>query len=242
MRQQITALEALQYIDLEIRELKDQLEKYPQEISRHNNKIENAKKSIAEAKKELEQTRKSKFDLDRKLAENQDSIKKAEKKLFEIKTYKEYEALQKEIGEAKRASGEVEEEILKNMEEIDRLEGLVKEKEVELAEMEKEYEQVASDYKIKIEALESNYTTKKREREKVSSLVNSDVLSMYERIRRRNGVALVEVKNEVCTGCHMNIPPQLFNEVLTSSRIIQCPNCQRILYSEGKTNGRLQTA
>ncbi|HSE84091.1 MAG TPA: C4-type zinc ribbon domain-containing protein, partial [Thermodesulfobacteriota bacterium] len=86
-----------------------------------------------------------------------------------------------------------------------------------------------------------NYTTKSREREKVTSLVNSDILSMYERVKRKNGIALVEAKNEVCTGCHMNIPPQLFNEVLTSSRIIQCPNCQRILYSEEKTNGRLQT-
>lgn len=242
MKEQITALEALQYIDLEMRELKDKLEKYPQEISRHNREVENVKKSIAEAKKELEQTRKNKSDFDRKLAENQESIKKAEKKLFEIKTYKEYEALQKEIGEAKRVNGEIEEEILKSMEEIDRLEKLLEEKELELTEREKEYEQVASDYKQKIEALESNYTTKKREREKVISLVNSDILSMYERIKRKNGIALVEAKNEVCTGCHMNIPPQLFNEVLTSSRIIQCPNCQRILYSEEKTNGRLQTA
>ncbi|HEX3035006.1 MAG TPA: C4-type zinc ribbon domain-containing protein [Thermodesulfobacteriota bacterium] len=242
MKEQITALEALQYIDLEMRELKDKLDKYPQEISRHNREVENVKKSIAEAKKELEQTRKNKSDFDRKLAENQESIKKAEKKLFEIKTYKEYEALQKEIGEAKRVNGEIEEEILKSMEEIDRLEKLLEEKELELTEREKEYEQVASDYKQKIEALESNYTTKKREREKVISLVNSDILSMYERIKRKNGIALVEAKNEVCTGCHMNIPPQLFNEVLTSSRIIQCPNCQRILYSEEKTNGRLQTA
>jgi predicted nucleic acid-binding Zn-ribbon protein len=242
MRDQITALEALQYIDLEMRELKDKLEKYPQEISRYNEELENIRKFITEAKEELDRVRKNKADLELKLAENQNSIKKAEKRLFEIKTYKEYEALQKEIGEAKRISGELEEETLKEMEEIDRLEGLVKEREQELSEKEKEHGQIINDYKRKIDVLNDSYTTKKKEREKVLELVSSDILSMYERIRRRNGVALVSAKNEVCTGCNMNIPPQLFNEVLTSNRIIQCPNCHRILYSEETTNGRLKTA
>lgn len=242
MRDQITVLEALQHLDLEMRELESGLEKYPREISRFDTELRSIGEFVARTKRDLENTTKKKSHLEIKLAESQDSIKKAEKKLFEIKTYKEYEALQKEIGDTKRSGREIEEAILKEMEEAERLEKLVGEKELELAEKAKSYEQVISECKTKIDALDSSYTYKKKEREKVCSLVNSEILSTYNRVRQKNGVALVQAKNEMCTGCHMNIPPQLFNEVLTNSNIIQCPNCQRILYCEEKTNGKHQTA
>jgi uncharacterized protein len=242
MRNQITVLETLQQLDLELGELEDDLEKYPQEMSRYKEKLENTKKSISKAKEELNQKRKKRMEMELKLAENKNKTKKTEGKLFEIKTYKEYEALQKEIGEAKKVNAEIEEEILKEMEAVEDLEALVKEKEHELAEKEKEYEQIINDYNGKISELKSVYETKNQEKKRVTSIVNPEILSMYERIRARNGVALAPARNEMCTGCNMNIPPQLFNEVLTSARMIQCPNCHRILYCEEINEEELQTA
>ena len=46
----------------------------------------------------------------------------------------------------------------------------------------------------------------------------------------RNGKAVVETKSEVCLGCHMNIPPQLFNDVKKNEEIVICAYCNRILY------------
>jgi predicted nucleic acid-binding Zn-ribbon protein len=242
MRDQITALEALQQLDLELRELEENLQRYPKEISRYKEELQNSKESIAKTKKELEQIIKKKAELERKLAENHDAIKKSEKRLFEIKTYKEYEALQKEISETKRANAELEEQTLQEMEKIERLETLIKEKELELSQKEREYEDIINEYTKKIDALKDTYEIKKREKEKVASLISHEILSIYERIRKRNGVALVPTRNEVCTGCNMNIPPQLFNEVLTFSKMIQCPNCHRILYVEESTYAELRTA
>lgn len=240
MRDQITALGSLQRIDLELRELEDNLERYPREISRYNEELEGIERSIDKAKEELEKIRKKKNAAELKLAKNQDSIRKAEQRLFEIKTYKEYEALQKEIGETKRLNSELEEEILKDMEEVDNLERLIKEKEIELSQKEREYEEIIKGYTSKIDELKYAYEIKKDEKKKVASLVHPDVLSIYERIKTKNGVAVVPARNEVCTGCNMNIPPQLFNEVLMLSRMIQCPNCHRILYYEEETIGELR--
>jgi predicted nucleic acid-binding Zn-ribbon protein len=242
MRDQITVLEMLQQLDLELGELEDDLEKYPREISFYKEKLENTKKSISKVKEELNQRRRKKMETELLLVENKDKIKKGEGRLFEIKTYKEYEALQKEIGEAKKLSAEIEEEILKDMETVESLEVLLKEKENELTEREKEYEQIINVYDGKISELKSAYETKKQEKKKVILTVNPDILSTYERIRRRNGVALAPARNEVCTGCNMNIPPQLFNEILTNTRVIQCPNCHRILYCEKTDEEELQTA
>ena len=242
MRNQIAVLETLQQLDLELGELEDNLERYPQEISRYKEELKSIKESIAKTKEELNGRKKKKMEEELKLAENKDKIKRVEGKLFEIKTYKEYEALQKEVAEAKKLTAELEEEILKEMEAVEGLEVLLKEKENEFAEKENEYEQIINGYNGKINELKSVYETKKQEKKRVTSIVNPEILSMYERIRTRNGVALAPARNEMCTGCNMNIPPQLFNEVLTNSRMIQCPNCHRILYCEETTENGIQTA
>ena len=242
MRNQITALEALQQLDLELRELEDDLEKYPQEISRFNQEIENTKQSLAEGKEEINQIRKRKMESESKLFGNKDKIKKAEVKLFEIKTYREYEALQKEIGDVKKANADLEEHILKEMETLEGLEAEVKEKENTLNEKKKEYDKIIDIYTRKISEITKAYEIKKQEKKKMVSLINPEILTLYERIRRRNGVVIVQARNELCTGCNMNIPPQLFNEVLTSKRMIQCPNCHRILYCEETTEDEVQTA
>jgi len=242
MRNQIAVLETLQQLDLELGELEDNLERYPQEISRYKEELKSIKESITKTKEELNGRKKKKMEEELKLAENKDKIKRAEGKLFEIKTYREYEALQKEVAEAKKLTAEIEEEILKEMEEVEGLEVLLKEKENEFVEKENEYEQIINGYNVKINELKSVYETKKQEKKRVTSIVIPEILSMYERIRTRNGVALAPARNEMCTGCNMNIPPQLFNEVLTSSRMIQCPNCHRILYCEETTENGIQTA
>jgi len=34
----------------------------------------------------------------------------------------------------------------------------------------------------------------------------------------------------VCSGCNVNLPPQMYNEIQRFDRIRFCPNCQRIVY------------
>jgi uncharacterized protein len=242
MRDQIAALGTLQQLDLEIKVIEEKLRKYPQEISRYEGDLENAKTSIAEARKELEQIGRNRKEAERQLEDNQSSIKKAEKRLFEIKTYREYEALQKEISETKMLNASLEEEVLKTMEVMENLEEHISDKDRELAEREKESEKLIIDYKAKIEDLKITHESKQIEREKIISIIDPEVLPLYENIKTRNGIAIAPARNEVCTGCNMKIPPQLYNEVLTLSRMIQCPNCGRILYSEESFNGELQTA
>ncbi|MFQ5787424.1 MAG: zinc ribbon domain-containing protein [Thermodesulfobacteriota bacterium] len=242
MRDQIAALGTLQQVDLELKIIEEKLEKYPKEIYRYQEELENSKKSIADAKEELEQMKINKNEMEQQLEQNTDTIKKGEKRLFEIKTYKEYEALQKEISESKLANSSLEEQILQAMEVIENLENHINEKEHELSEKEKESEQAINDYETKISELKQTQESKTREKEKVLSLIKPEILPIYEKIKARNGIAIAPARNEICTGCNMNIPPQLFNEVLTLTRMIQCPNCGRILYCEESMSGELQTA
>ena len=48
--------------------------------------------------------------------------------------------------------------------------------------------------------------------------------------RKRNGVAVAEARDGICTICHVRLRPQVFNTVLRNDEIIQCDSCNRILY------------
>ena len=62
--------------------------------------------------------------------------------------------------------------------------------------------------------------------------VKAALLRKYEQIReKRDGVAMVGVTNGVCLGCYMNVPPQLYNELLREDKLHACPTCNRLLYN-----------
>ncbi|UCD32982.1 MAG: hypothetical protein JSV38_03655, partial [Desulfobacterales bacterium] len=71
--------------------------------------------------------------------------------------------------------------------------------------------------------------------ESVSGKIDSGLLKTYDLIKERNKgrLAVVPVKDAVCHGCNVNLPPQLYNELYRGDTLKFCPNCQRIIYWEG---------
>lgn len=241
MRDQILVLDTLQRIDMELSQLEKNLREYPERISDYESEIEDSKKKLENSKNIKQEILKNKSGIELEILQNEDLIKKADQKLFEIKTHKEYEALQKQIAETKRKNSELEETLLEQMVKLEGIESRISKEEEELANRESEYTDKIARFREMIEELKMLYPPKKEEKEKVASGLSPDILSIYERVKKRNGFVLARAKNEVCTGCNMNIPPQLFNEVLTLSRLIQCPNCQKFLYCEEELKSEAKT-
>ncbi len=234
MQDQIFALEQLQSIDVELKEIENNLEKYPEEILNINNEIKNITESIADKKNSLEELEQVKSKTESQIQDNLNSIKKSEERLFEIKTHREYESLQKEIAEAKRNNSQLEDQILVKMEEIENLMNEISEEEKTFATQKVEYKEKIDEYELLIEDIKSREKPIKIEKAKILekiNKINSDILPIYEQVIKRNGKALALVDNEMCTGCNMNIPPQLYIRVLAQNEIHQCPNCKKILYS-----------
>lgn len=230
MREQIIVLEELQRIDVELNELEVVLNEYPDKISGLEGNLESMKQDLQNSKTEIEQLTESKSSLESQIAQNEELIKKSEEKLFEIKTHKEYAALQKEIADTKRMNSELEEKLIEEMEISDQLDIKVKEKEEECTSKEEDYQLQIEEYKEKLDEIKSLYTPKKKQKDEITEKLNRDVLVLYQQIKKRTGSVIALAENEICSGCNMNIPAQLFNEILTLSRIIQCPSCTKILF------------
>jgi hypothetical protein len=62
--------------------------------------------------------------------------------------------------------------------------------------------------------------------------VDVELLRRYDAIRRRRMPALVEVTaGGTCTGCRMNLRPQMYNQLVASRGIDTCPSCSRMVYA-----------
>jgi hypothetical protein len=62
-------------------------------------------------------------------------------------------------------------------------------------------------------------------------LIPAPALSRYNYVsRNRGGQAVAPVVGGMCRCCRLSIPPQLYNELQKSDKLIACPNCARILW------------
>ena len=76
----------------------------------------------------------------------------------------------------------------------------------------------------KIEAL-------KEDRKKLINELPPEFYEEYrELMKKHKGLAVVEVKNFICQGCFLHIPPQLYVEIKINQSIYHCPQCGRFLY------------
>ena len=164
----------------------------------------------------------------------QEKIKRAEGRMFEVKTNKEYQALLSEIEAIKEANNQEEEEILQVMDEIDELRKKLLKREREVAIT---LEKIEGEKKVIQGRIAQGDLALKRQterREALSKQLDSNLFKLYNTLKeKRQGVGVVNVKNETCQGCFVNIPPQMYIDVQRNSDLIRCPNCNRILYWDG---------
>ncbi|MDY0291737.1 MAG: C4-type zinc ribbon domain-containing protein [Desulfuromonadaceae bacterium] len=171
--------------------------------------------------------------LNQDLSQELDNVTKAENRLPEVKTQKEYLAILKEVDAAKKNTKDIEDALKLKLDLRTELEADRDDKQSELDELNKESASQLKDIKTLVAEMEQIDTKNTPKRDKLITQVPETLGKRYELVLSRlNSVALVEAKNYTCTGCHMRLPPQFFNNMLKSKSISTCPQCNRLLYIE----------
>lgn len=233
MRKQLDLLWELQKIDLAIRTIQEDRERYPKEVKRLDEKCRIEKERVQKEREKIELLEKERRQKEQHLGSEQERVKRTETRMFDVKTNKEYQALLTEIEGVKEASSREEEEVLRILEEIDEAKkNLTKwEKEVSASLDKIEAERKVIEGKMAHD--DAGWKKQIERREALSKQIESRLSKLYNTLQeKRRGVGVVGVKHETCQGCYLNIPPQMYIEVQKNKQLIQCPNCNRILYWE----------
>ena len=230
-REQIELLIALQEKERAAVKVQAVLDELPARMEEVESGLKQMEAAINEKKEHLAELKKVYRAHDADIQTNQGRIQKREEQLRSVKTNKEYQAILKEIAEIKKASSRMEDETLACLDQMDAVEKEIREQEEALAA---EAEEVARQKSM----IEADAETERRSLEElvgeqtaIAQQIDPQLIDRYEMIKSHSrGIAIVQVKESVCLGCHMNIPPQMYNELHRENEIKTCPHCHRLLY------------
>ncbi len=233
MRVQLELLWELQKIDLDLQDIKEEKDRYPKDMKMLEEKQKVEKERIQKEKEKIESLEKTRRQKEGQLSSEQEKIKRAEGRMFEVKTNKEYQALLTEIDAMKEAGSRMEEEILQVMDEIEEVKKDLSKREKEAKVTLEKIEGERKKLQEKMTHDEKAWSKEMERREALSKQIDQKLLKLYNTLKeKRQGVGVVGVKRETCQGCFVNVPPQMFIEVQKNNALIRCPNCNRILYWE----------
>jgi predicted nucleic acid-binding Zn-ribbon protein len=232
---QLAPLVELQTLDLRIAEIKEQQRRTPQLLETAEAPVREAACLLKDATVAVEQLIKDRRARERDLEIHEAQVDKLKARLTELKTNKEYQAHLFEIEMANKKRGEIEEQILVLMEKVE-----AKQKEVkEVQTKAKEAERLFSQEKQRLDALAAELGAESAQLEQkqaaVAATVEKALLERYAKLKAtRKDLALAPVRDGICGGCRLQLPPQLVAEVKRSDDILICSYCHRILYWEGE--------
>jgi uncharacterized protein len=213
----------------------DELEKLQKNIQNESQSIASGvatlKAGLQEQKSTAEEIVKQRRAVEVEIKTLDGKIKKYQSQESEVKSNEQFVALKQEIDKGKEEKLKVEEKVLDFLYQEDDQKKKIQELagQLELAEKKASSDQQALQQK----ALECKKAAevKLAQRKTQLSALPEDWAGVYE-IQRNSGKKIVVAQiqeDKTCGGCHMDVPPQIVNEVKKGVQIQQC-NCGRIIY------------
>jgi len=231
MNSDLERLIALQRLDSASHDAERRLAEEPDRDKALEARLEAVRQHVAAAKEHLVENQHARRAIEKDVAVQQGRLSKFRETAMAVKTNVEYAAVQKEIAFAQGEVKTLEDKELELMLAADDLTAALKKAEAALAADVKaangERQQIAAEGTELQAALERL----RGERTHVVTGLSPQVLALFEQIaRKRNGIAISEARDGVCTICHVRLRPQVFNTVRRNDGIIQCDHCNRILF------------
>ena len=234
MQEQIRLLIELQKVDAVLGEMKRKREETPKRLSELQAGLGAMRSDLERYNAELDELKKDRKTKEGMLQMEIDRIHKSEGHLKDIKTQKEYQALLKEVDQGKKLNLSREEDILKLTGDIEERDKVASEMTAALKAKEGEFAKEKELLEGDLSKIDAEFDGKKKDWDEIAKNIKPNVLKMYQKVsERRNATSVVPVRNGACTGCHMNLPPQLYNQVQKGHEMLLCPSCHRIFYWEG---------
>ncbi|MFC2131402.1 zinc ribbon domain-containing protein [Bacteroidota bacterium] len=230
---QIYNFACLAYIDSILDDYQEEFGDLPDRVKRLKHRRNELNEIVEETQTIFKELRKFVKDSKKSIKELKDREEILSKKQFKVRNNKEFDAITKEIEQARsnhnklideiRVAGVKEENLLRTLEQQKED---AKEAESELDEKANELEKISSDQNEEVKLLY-------KVRTKYFKKISKENVKEYQRIRTHHHDAVVRVRKNSCSGCFSAVPAQIIVEVRNNLDLLyHCEQCGRILYPE----------
>lgn len=227
----IDRLAALQAFDQKLKERIDQVEALTSEADRQESELRSQREEVARLSEQCAALEKQRAEMDAKLEIDGGKVRDNRMRLNRVRNDRELMALQREIDLGREAAQVLEEELIGVMENHERISAQLAEAQAALSELEERVVGEIESRRGEAATLSEGLDEERAARERLAEGIEGSLRRKYEQIfDRRGGTAVVEARGGICLGCHINLPPQMFNELQRYREVRQCPSCHRIVY------------
>jgi predicted nucleic acid-binding Zn-ribbon protein len=224
----------LQTIDLEIDERNHRLKEVTATLE-GNEELPRVRQALQDEEKKLSRQRTKLRDQELEMRSLTNKIASVENRLYSgrIKNPKELANLQGEVRYLKRRKGELEDQVLETMIQVEESEASVTEQQERLARLEENWQETQVRLSAEQNELINRLRQLKTKRAKLQRTIEAGDLALYEDLRlRRGGRAVVLLEDDLCLGCRVTIPTTKAKQARQGEVLTLCSSCERILYVE----------
>lgn len=230
----LSALLGLQEIDREIFKVESELERLPKEEKQRSDELAKLREKLATKRHEVTGLRAEIKDIEHTTVGLRQRLKKLESESSNgsadaalIASY------QHEMRNIKRNVSGAEDDGLKRLgraelidQEIAALEEKLQADEAVFAEFQQNVAKETAEAQEKLAELQKERATKS------SDGISATELEIYRGLlKTREGEALAELGDGLCEGCFVNLPKNIVVRLARGLELVQCPSCDRILYT-----------
>ena len=231
MKEQLALLRELQRIDLELDQITQSKEQIQGRLDENKVVLDQLDGQLDARKAELGEIRALRNQKQDEQAEIGENLKERKKRLLNVGSTKEYNAVEKEIETLKGSSEQLDEELLNLAEVIENTTNAIDENETKVNMLRDDIQKEDASVQDQLTTYDKQIKSLNNRTDKARGDVSKRVLYKYDFIRsRRPGLAICGAKDGHCTACYMSLPPQLFIQIQRGDTLETCPSCQRILY------------
>jgi uncharacterized protein len=230
IREHVLVLEELASIDKEVGRIDEELSKHKGSLDGMKGDLKDLKARIASDRDSLETMDKTRGELMIEIRQMTAQIEKSREKLQRSRNERESNAAQRELEEVRKLIRDREEEVEKLGNLCDQARLAIENADEKRGQIDKELSGSVEGTTRSIDELTTERETLAERRKDASKRLPPVLFRRYETIRHRRPVAIAQTTDGICNGCHIAVPPALFQQLLRQSEVLQCPNCLRILY------------
>jgi len=195
--------------------------------------LEAVRQALESERARLSANQAAKRDIEKELAMQQARLSKFRDQLMEVKTNREYQAMQKEIETAQSEIRKQEDRLLEQMLESDEVTLHVKQAEQAWREGQAANEAERAALATRLAEARVAIGQLAAERAALAAQISPPILAVFDRVLKgRKLSAVAPVRGGRCSVCQILIRPQTVNELRRNEIIFQCESCLRILYYE----------
>ena len=232
------ALVKLFQADEKLRQAQGRLDSVSKNVRIHERRVADLSERLrlGQATLKEQQSQSAQLDLDLKTRETK--IERLRAQQQNSKNNREYQAFLVEINTEKVDKGKSEEELLKIMASVEKLQTEVKELAVSVDAETSKLKAMRAEIGERVKQLQAEIDSLRPVREAAAASVTPQARQAFERLAERfEGEAMSALtkpdkrrEEYACTACNMDLVTDVYNRLHSRDELVFCPSCHRILY------------